>query len=224
MAGFKDITGQRFGRWKVISRAANIRNRIHWNCICDCGTERMVSSGNLRDGLSVSCGCYKEEVTAMRCTKHGLARSKEYNAWSDAKRRCFDATSPQYHNYGGRGITMCLEWAESVERFVSDMGKCPPGLTLDRINNNGNYEPGNCRWTTMKVQANNMRKNIFLTRNGETLSLQQWAVQTGIPYRVLYARIYHKMNVDLFQPLKTRRLKRIANKSDLCPLGASDND
>lgn len=207
MAGFKDITGQRFGRWTVTGRAPNKGTHTHWYCRCECGTSKSVSSNNLRNGLSVSCGCYKEEIRSIRCTKHGLAGTKEYTAWLDAKRRCFKKDHRQYPDYGGRGITMSPEWSNSVEKFFADMGPCPEGLELDRINNDGNYEDGNCRWTDRATQLGNTRRSVKITHNGETLSLKQWSLKTGIPFAALSSRYYGNVDVPLFAPSRRRARK-----------------
>lgn len=215
MAAFKDITGHRFGRWTVISRAPNRGRRTHWNCRCDCGKTSSIDSNNLRTGLTVSCGCYQSELTTVRSTRHGLMTTghrKEYSAWLDAKRRCFEPSHRQFKHYGGRGITMCREWAESVEQFFKDMGPCPTGLTLDRINNDGNYEPGNCRWTTRQIQIRNQRRSVKITHNGETLSLDEWAAKTGIPAPALRTRYYGNSQVPLFAPSQKRRRRRKNDK------------
>lgn len=223
MAGFKDITGQRFGRWSVISRTPNKGIRTQWLCRCDCGEQRIVDSNNLRTGLSRSCGCLTIETTITRCTKHGLAGTKEYAAWLDAQRRCFNPDTPNFNNYGGRGITMSPEWINSCEQFLTDMGPCPPGLSLDRIDNNGPYSKDNCRWADQKTQLNNRRNNVHLTHNGETLSLQEWAKRTGIPYSVLYGRLYHRRSVPLFATVKQYRPRRKADTRDPGQSGATGN-
>ena len=164
MGKFIDITGQRFGRWTVV-KVDDVKNRlIYWKVVCDCGNVGSVSSGNLRAGLSKSCGCFAIESKKNRI-KHGECRrstgkSKERSTWAGMKSRCLNKNQKAYARYGRRGITVCDRWRDSFSDFLADMGRCPDGHSLERINNNGNYEPGNCKWATAKEQARNQRKRI----------------------------------------------------------------
>ena len=156
-----DLTGQTFGRWVVISRGSDDPSgRAYWNCLCECGTEKLVRVGHLRGGLTQSCGCRRAEVAAQTHTTHGMRWSPEYSVWSGMKRRCFNPNEQNYAYYGGRGITICPEWAESFETFYRDMGPRPSDdLSIDRIDVDGNYEPGNCRWATATEQSSNQRRS-----------------------------------------------------------------
>ena len=152
MSTFDDITGQRFGRWLVLGRAPNRKRTTRWFCLCDCGIQRAVVATNLRNGTSRSCGC----VNII----HGHCRniaSRTYKSWAAMKARCNNPNIPDYKEYGGRGITICARWQTSFENFLEDMGERPPRTSIDLIDNNGNYEPGNCAWKTPKQQANNRR-------------------------------------------------------------------
>lgn len=144
--------GSKFGMLTVLYRGPNAGRMPRVHCKCDCGTEKLVYCCSLRTGNTKSCGCLRGET-------HGLSRPdvKEYRAWCHAKGRCQNPTDHKYHAYGGRGIKMCDRWSNSFTTFLSDMGPCPEGLTLDRIDVNGDYEPKNCRWTTWEVQRKNRR-------------------------------------------------------------------
>lgn len=166
-----DLTGRRFGRLVVDGRAPNGGRHVYWQCRCDCGAERQVKGDHLKAGSTVSCGCHSAETARARLlergapdrTTHGHAahraglRTPEYVVWSNMIQRATNANHPAWDNYGGRGITVCDRW-RSYENFLSDMGARPEGLTLDRIDVDGNYEPGNCRWATWAVQRQNQRR------------------------------------------------------------------
>ena len=159
---FKDLTGMRFHRWSVRSFAGMKGTEgAYWNCVCDCGAESEVKSGNLRSGKSKSCGCFNLAQIRKRNTKHAHAnrgaKTPEYQTWCRMMKRCYTPSDPRYHYYGGRGISVCMRW-HSYPSFFSDMGPRPsPKHSIDRINNDGNYEPGNCRWATALQQQNNRR-------------------------------------------------------------------
>jgi hypothetical protein len=169
---YPDMANKRFGRLFVVGVSRTTPDhRVYWSCWCDCGKEKEVRADSLRSGAIQSCGCLgierRSAATAAVCTTHGLLRNidgagkqvpPEYRAWTAAKQRCFNAGHPRYPDWGGRGIRMCEAWTNSFEAFFADMGRRPSEKhSLDRIDVNGHYEPGNCRWADAATQRANRR-------------------------------------------------------------------
>jgi hypothetical protein len=182
-----DLIGRRFGRLVVLALHPK-RSRFgeaRWICRCDCGGESIVHGSNLPSGNSKSCGCIRKEMLAKRNTnntKHGLCRSRAYRRWQSMKARCFNPRHRSYPWYGGRGISVCEHWL-IFENCYADMGEPPPGLSLDRIDPDGNYEPGNCRWATAAEQLANRRPRRRLKRRrkrSSSAALQHYLAARGV--------------------------------------------
>lgn len=197
--------GMTFGGWLVLSLgepsiSARGNKTILWSCKCECGVERLIPPGNLLRGLSTSCGCRKADMISRRFTKHGMAHTRKagniYRVWSSMRTRCNNPQSAAYHNYGGRGITICSEW-DDFERFMSDMGPRPSlRHSIDRIDTNGPYCQSNCRWSTAKEQSNNRRRHRMIEHRGETKNLAQWASAYGLATQVLFNRLARGWSIE----------------------------
>jgi len=166
MPAFIDLTGQRFGRLLVVDNAPKIIRKsgtvIRWNCKCECGRTTIATTQDLKRGHTQSCGCYQRQKTAEATTKHGFRKERIYHTWLDMKDRCRNPHNKRYYCYGERGISICQEWLDCFETFFEYVSKLPhygePGRSIDRINNDGNYEPGNIRWATAYEQVHNRRE------------------------------------------------------------------
>lgn len=197
-----DLTGKRFLRLTVIRQApSNIqpagRPRRMWECECDCGQIAIVAGGHLTTGHTESCGCLAHELHQQRAgliatygnTTHGLSHTPEYTSWKAMEHRCQNPLASHFGLYGGRGIKVCERWSK-FEHFLEDMGKRPtPQHSLDRINPDGHYEPGNCRWASKKEQSYNRRDNAVFTAHGVTKHVREWAKDLGLGINAIPARI-----------------------------------
>lgn len=182
-----DLTNKTFGRLTVI-RLDRMEGEARWLCLCECGTEAVVRGYSLRKGQTISCGCFRREFSSTKHQTHGRSKTPLYAIWRTMRARCENVGNRQYPDYGGRGITVCERWL-IFENFRTDMGEPPPGMTIDRKDNNGNYEPNNCRWATQQEQARNKRNNRLITFQDETLTAQAWSERSGRSVSTILRRI-----------------------------------
>ncbi len=202
----RDLTGQKFGRLTVLRQApdkikpSGAHSKM-WECKCDCGNIKIISRSSLVSGDTVSCGCYHKEHAHDYGKKHGLTNTKLYTKWSGIVQRCTNPNAIHYDMYGGRGITICDEWRNDFYSFYSwsiENGY-KDGLTIDRIDNNKGYYPENCRWTDLETQANNTRRNHYITYNNETKTLTQWARLLNVNVETLRYRVNHGNMKDFIE-------------------------
>ncbi len=185
---FVDISGWVYGKLTVIKRVQSSYN-TKWLCRCECGNETVVDKGNLSSGRQVSCGCHNRLMAKNGHTIHNKSKTPIYRVWSGMITRCYNPKFVHYKDYGGRGITVCDEWRNDFMVFYNDMYEgYKKGLELDRVEVNGNYEKKNCRWATQKENARNKRNTFYLTVDGNTKPLSQWAEEQGTPYHSVYKR------------------------------------
>lgn len=200
------MTGLRSGRLVVetlaeIRQSSPVLKKVYWRCRCDCGKTVDVFMSNLKNGHTQSCGCYKSEQTAKAHLTHGGSRVGKWEplfvVWRQMISRCKNDWNVSYKYYGGRGIRVCDRWLEYAA-FREDMqhGYIQGVTSLDRINNDGNYEPSNCRWATVKEQARNTRKNVWLEHKGERLCLTDWGIRIGCKPQVISLRLKRGWTVD----------------------------
>jgi len=190
-----DLTGERFGKILVISRAdpvqdKNGRDWPRWLCECDCGKQKIIRQNNLKNGQTTSCGCIVAAIGRKHLSTHGKSRTPEARTLANLKDRCLNPDAQGYEHYGARGITVCKRWQDSVEAFLEDMGPRPsPKHSIDRENVNGDYEPSNCRWATKEEQARNKTNNRFLEAFGQRKTCAEWCEEYGISKSTLSNRL-----------------------------------
>ena len=186
----EDLTNKVFGKLKVLSYSHS-KNGRYWETEClECDSIQILKTNSVKNNKNGCSKCSKHRT-------HGLTKTREHHIWLNMKYRCYKKTSQSYYRYGGRGITVCDRWLESFENFLEDMGYSPSDkYSLDRINNDGNYEPSNCKWVTAKEQANNTSRTVFLEYNGVKKSLRYWEDITGISKATLYSRLQKGWSIE----------------------------
>lgn len=187
-----DLTGKRFGKLTAINSHYDKEKKVtFWECKCDCGNVTFVRANSLVHERTKSCGCLRTESNMQKKTTHGLSGTPLYTAWYAMKKRCNNPGNHNYDRYGGRGISVCNEWIDSFEAF-SDWALSNgyrEGLSIDRIDNDGDYSPENCRWVDIKTQNNNRGVSLMFTYNGKTQNLSSWCEELGVPYFRTWQRI-----------------------------------
>ena len=186
----------------------NKNNSVMWLCRCDCGKEKIITGTDIKSGHTKSCGCYNSELASQRNRTHGKTETRIYETWQHIKQRCYLPTCKDYINYGGRGIIMCDEWRHDFTAFYdwAMANGYSDNLLIDRIDNNGNYEPTNCRWATRTQQNNNTRRNHYYFINGETLTIAEISKKYNFNYNTLNNRLWHGMTIEeaLKKPIRKR--------------------
>lgn len=195
MPKFDDLTGKRFGRLVAVARILDKRP-TQWKWLCDCGRTAILPYGNVSRGRTKSCGCLQREMRGHCHETHGGVGEDLYSVWTGMKGRCWNPNNHKYHRYGGRGISICERWTDYA-KFRDDMGERPSGAySLDRIDNDGDYEPSNCRWANLSEQANNRSGNRRIEFNGDVKTVAEWSRFLGICYATLWHRINNNWSID----------------------------
>lgn len=201
MMKYKCISGQKFGRLTALYRLHNTKGRTKWLCVCECGNLVEVLSNSLLSNRTKSCGCLHNEISSIvgkRNTKHKKCNHRLYRVWSTIKDRCYNMNSKDYNNYGGRGIKMYDDWRNDFQVFYewAMSNGYDDNLTIDRIDNNGNYEPNNCRWFTITQQNRNKRTCKYYTIGGETRCLSEWCEIYNVRYSKVWQRVKHGWSIE----------------------------
>lgn len=200
MPQFVNLIGKRFGQLIIIKQSNNNKsNKIMWLCRCDCGNEKTICGGDLKNGRTKSCGCL--------LVTHGLSNHNLYPIWNQIIQRCTNVNDKYYSDYGGRGIKVCERWRK-FENFLEDMGERPPGCQIDRINNNKGYYKENCHWTTSKQNNRNRRDNHLETYNSKTQCLAAWEEETGIRQSIIRHRLKTGWSIEKALTTPVRKIKK----------------
>lgn len=207
--------GEKYGRLRLVTvlgrRMYGRQMKTMCEARCDCGKTITIMVESLASGNTKSCGCLQIDASTQTClarTKHGMTKQSSpyrdlYDIWKGLIRRCHNSRSRAYANYGGRGVRVCEKWRASIEDFIADMGPRPSGASIDRINNDGDYEPGNCRWATRRQQALNTRRNVKINWQGQVMCMSEFAERCGVTRRVISRRLAAGWSADRIAALGT---------------------
>lgn len=214
----KDISGNKYNHLTALepTRSEN-SDKYCWLFICDCGNKKIIRKTKVVNGYTKSCGCLLKEIGKNNVQKyfktHGKSKTPTYIAWRGIKQRCLDKNIEGYISYGGRGIKVCDRWLNSFENFLEDMGERPsPKHSIDRIDNDGNYEPNNCRWATNKEQSCNRRSSFIINYKGKSQTLMEWSEELEMSYHLLRDRIVrYKWDIEKSFMTKHKKITRIIN-------------
>ena len=215
MRRIRDLSGLEFDRLTVIEYHHTVNGLSYWRCRCKCGNEKIIRGQCLLSGESRSCGCLARELSSTRNSTHNGRKTRLYHVWIDMKQRCTNANQPDYPNWGGRGIRVCEEWMNSFESFRDWALRSgyDPKLSIDRIDVNGNYEPSNCRWITMKEQNSNRRSNKWIEYNGERHTVTQWSEILGGNRNLVSRRLKCGWSVEKALTTPIRKHKKYEQKT-----------
>lgn len=209
----ENLINQKFNKLLVLRRLPNQGKKVMWECKCDCGNLTQVLTSNLKCGRTKSCGCLRINKLVSRSTTHNQRHTKLYEVWKTMKQRCFNPNCDSYKNYGARGITIYSDWKDNFNSFYewSISNGYQDGLTIDRIDFNGNYEPSNCRWVDRLTQANNTRTNVFIEFNNEVHTIAEWSRIYNIKQSVLSDRLRRGWSIEksLTSPIKQKNYNLI---------------
>lgn len=195
-----DLTGRKFGRLTVVGIEDRGTRKTYYECMCECGNKKSVRADSLLCGAIRSCGCLKKEQDNINLARdtHGQSKTRLYKTWQGMKKRCENPNDKRYTDYGGRGVKVCEEWHEFSNFYEwAIKNGYNEELTIDRIDNMGNYEPSNCRWATNKEQANNRRSNVYITIGNTTKTLTEWCKILQVDYRKVEARYLRDKNISI---------------------------
>ncbi len=206
----EDLVGRRINNLVVTSLHGHKRfpagaSHPQWECRCDCGTTVIVDAVRLRSGSQMSCGCIARSMARDRMLIHGKTKSREHRAWASMRDRCLRPNANVYRYYGGRGITICQAWIDSFEAFLSDMGPCPAGYTIERKDHDGNYEPDNCCWIPKSEQSKNRRGCVLLEMDGRRVSIPEAAKAIGMTHWTLRRRLTSGLTLDQVRQKVSRK-------------------
>lgn len=195
-----NLKGKIFGQLKVIEMIPKTTRKTYWLCQCSCGNQKEIRSDSLLSGKTISCGCHRKQQALINLKPnktHDLSNTRLYKEWQGMKKRCLNKKDKRFSSYGGRGISICKQWLE-FENFCewAMNNGYQENLSIDRINNNGNYEPNNCKWSTNKEQCNNRRTNILICYKGKTKTLMQWCEELNLNYKRVHNRYRRGIPLD----------------------------